>query len=91
MLFRNYSNRKAFLEVLNPKDKTTIATLPIDDDNNVKEAFDIAKTKGIKHIENMSIESRKASMTKFMMLLEDNENELSKTLTNEMGKPLQQV
>jgi len=78
------------MEVKNPKNGETITVLQVDSAAAIaKKVATLKKATG--QLKQASLASRKESMTKFAAALDARKEELAKTLSNEMGKPVQQV
>lgn len=77
------------LKVVNPATEETIQTLPCDTEASLTEKF--AKARSAQSAwAARSVDDRVAVLTRFHRLLEQHRAELARTLTNEVGKPLQQ-
>lgn len=77
------------MKIINPTTETMIAEVAEDTIQTVTKKFDDLKAGQQLWVE-VSIENRIAVIQQFYDLLEENKDELAITLTNEMGKPLQQ-
>jgi acyl-CoA reductase-like NAD-dependent aldehyde dehydrogenase/gamma-glutamyl-gamma-aminobutyrate hydrolase PuuD len=77
------------LSVINPATEEVIATLNEDTKQSIDEKFQLLKKTQPKWAA-VSVKDRVACIQKFCDLLEEHKDELAKTLTSEMGKPLQQ-
>lgn len=78
------------MEVKNPKNGETIAVLPVDSATAIaKKVATLKKAAG--QLKQLSLSARKEAMLKFASALDARKDELAKTLSNEMGKPVQQV
>ncbi|MBI3555902.1 MAG: aldehyde dehydrogenase family protein [Deltaproteobacteria bacterium] len=77
------------MKVVNPATEETIQTLSCDTEASITEKF--AKARAAQALwAGRTVEERVAIIAKFSQLLESNRDELAKTLTSEVGKPLQQ-
>ena len=76
-------------QVVNPATEVCIATLKEDDSQSLGQKF-IALKKGQKAWASLPLESRISVLNKFAGLLSENMEKLAGTLSEEVGKPLQQ-
>ena len=77
------------LKITNPATEETVQTLTCDSEASITEKF--AKARASQALwAGRTVEERVAIIAKFSQLLESNRDELAKTLTSEVGKPLQQ-
>ena len=77
------------MQIINPATEEIITTVEEDTAETIQQKFELLKT-GQRLWSAVSIEKRIAAITKFYELLEEEKETLALTLTNEMGKPLQQ-
>ena len=77
------------LSVINPATEETIATLNVDSKQSIDEKFKLLKTAQPLWAA-LPLKERINCIKRFYELLDTHKDELAKTLTNEMGKPLQQ-
>lgn len=77
------------LNIQNPATEETIQTLPCDTEASLQEKFTRAH-KAQSAWAAKTVEGRVATLAKFSQLLEAHRDEIAKTLTSEVGKPLQQ-
>lgn len=77
------------MNIVNPATEKVIATLKEDTFESLQEKFRVLK-KGQKLWEQRSLEDRISILKKFINLLKDHIEDLSATLTSEVGKPLSQ-
>jgi len=77
------------MKIINPATEAIITEIAEDTIQTVTEKFE-ALTKGQQSWAKVNVEERIATIEKFYDLLEEHKDELANTLTNEMGKPLQQ-
>lgn len=77
------------MKIINPATGEIITTVEEDSAANVQQKFESLKT-GQRLWAAVSVAKRIECITRFSVLLDENKDELAKTLTNEMGKPLQQ-
>jgi acyl-CoA reductase-like NAD-dependent aldehyde dehydrogenase len=77
------------MKIINPATEEVIADIPEDNQQTVLEKFEMLR-KGQSAWASLPLESRIECISKFNELLEEYKEELAKTLTSEMGKPLQQ-
>ncbi len=77
------------MKIINPASEELIAEIAEDTLQTVTEKFDALKL-GQQEWAKISLKQRIGVIQKFYDLLEENKEELANTLTNEMGKPLQQ-
>ncbi|HLK29040.1 MAG TPA: aldehyde dehydrogenase family protein [Puia sp.] len=77
------------LSVINPATEEVIATINEDTQDTIQEKFKMLK-KAQPAWAAMTVKERVGCIKKFVELLEQHKDELAKTLTDEMGKPLQQ-
>jgi acyl-CoA reductase-like NAD-dependent aldehyde dehydrogenase len=77
------------MKIINPATEVLITELVEDTVESIAEKFEALKS-GNQLWAKVSVEERIAVIKKFYDLLDENKDELAKTLTGEMGKPLQQ-
>jgi acyl-CoA reductase-like NAD-dependent aldehyde dehydrogenase len=77
------------MKIINPATEDIIADIPEDNRQTILEKFEMLQ-KGQPAWAAYPLGSRIDCISKFNELLEENNEELAKTLTSEMGKPLQQ-
>ena len=77
------------MEIINPATEQIIATIKEDNQESLNQKFELLIVSQ-KKWEKVEISERILILEKFASLLKDNIEELSLTLTSEMGKPLQQ-
>ena len=77
------------MTIINPATEEVIRELTADNYETVQSKLQLLK-QGQHLWKKVSVEERIAAIKKFDALLEENKDELAKTLTSEMGKPLQQ-
>ncbi|MEO6730588.1 MAG: aldehyde dehydrogenase family protein [Ferruginibacter sp.] len=77
------------MKIINPATEEIITDIAEDTNQTILEKFKQLKT-GQRAWRAVSIEDRIMAIQKFDDLLEEHKDELANTLTNEMGKPLQQ-
>ena len=77
------------LPVINPATEDMIAELNVDDQQTLKNKFELLKASQ-RSWQQKSLSDRIAIIEKFSDLLEENKEELASVLTSEVGKPLQQ-
>jgi acyl-CoA reductase-like NAD-dependent aldehyde dehydrogenase/gamma-glutamyl-gamma-aminobutyrate hydrolase PuuD len=77
------------LMVINPATEDVIAEINEDTKQSIDEKFQLLKKAQLKWAA-VSVKERIACVQKFHDLLDEYKDELARTLTNEMGKPLQQ-
>jgi acyl-CoA reductase-like NAD-dependent aldehyde dehydrogenase/gamma-glutamyl-gamma-aminobutyrate hydrolase PuuD len=77
------------LSVINPATEEVIATINEDTRDTIQEKFRLLK-KAQPAWASTTVKERVESIKRFVGLLDVHKDELAKTLTNEMGKPLQQ-
>ena len=75
------------LKVINPATEELIANIREDNENDVREAFYLAKTKQISWADT-PYQERKKLITNFKDLLDKNKLNIATELTLQMGKPL---
>jgi len=78
------------MKVINPANGEVVAELPTDRPAAISRKFDECK-QGLKQLAAIPLDTRKKYMTKFNDLLTKHADDLAKTLTTEMGKPITQV
>jgi acyl-CoA reductase-like NAD-dependent aldehyde dehydrogenase len=79
------------MKVKNPKNGQTITAIPVDSEASIAKKVATLSKAGQAQLKQLSISARKDAMLKFASLLDQRKDELAKTLSNEMGKPVQQV
>ncbi|HEX4371779.1 MAG TPA: aldehyde dehydrogenase family protein, partial [Puia sp.] len=77
------------LEIINPATEETIEIINEDDTESIAKKFELLK-KAQPAWASISVKKRVECIKKFVALLDERKDELAKTLTTEMGKPLQQ-
>lgn len=77
------------MKIINPATETVITEVAEDTTESIAEKYKALK-KGQQLWAKIEVEERIAVIQRFYDLLEENKDELASTLTNEMGKPLQQ-
>lgn len=77
------------MQIINPATEEFITDIAEDSFENVKQKFEAAKRAQILWA-CTDVQERISSIEKFYHLLDEHKDELAKTLTNEMGKPIQQ-
>ena len=77
------------MTIINPATEEVISEITADNYETVQSKLQLLK-QGQHLWKKVSVEERIAAIKKFDALLEENKDELAKTLTSEMGKPLQQ-
>ena len=77
------------MHIINPATEELIADITEDSRQSVQDKFELLKT-GQPGWAKTDIKKRIACIEKFDQLLEQHKDELARTLTSEMGKPLQQ-
>ena len=77
------------MKIINPATEEVIKEVAEDTVETVREKFSLLK-KGQRAWAKVDVEKRIAAIQKFYDLLEVHKDELARTLTSEMGKPLQQ-
>ena len=77
------------MQIINPATEEIITTVEEDTAESIQQKFELLKA-GQRLWPAVSIEKRIVAITKFYDLLEEEKETLALTLTNEMGKPLQQ-
>ncbi len=77
------------MQIINPATEEIITTVKEDTAETIQQKFELLKT-GQRLWSAASVEKRIAAITKFHELLEEEKETLALTLTNEVGKPLQQ-
>lgn len=77
------------MQIINPANEQVIAEVKTDDPQTIQNKYESLRS-GQKTWAKMPVSDRIAIVQKFCDLLESEENELSATLTAEMGKPLNQ-
>jgi len=77
------------MQIINPATAAIIATVQEDSLASINQKFNSLQ-QGQRQWATIPVADRIAAITKFYDLLEENKDELSLTLTSEMGKPLQQ-
>jgi len=77
------------MKIINPATEAVITEVADDSIESIAEKFEALK-KGQQLWATVSVEQRILVIQKFYDLLEEHKDELAKTLTSEMGKPLQQ-
>jgi acyl-CoA reductase-like NAD-dependent aldehyde dehydrogenase/gamma-glutamyl-gamma-aminobutyrate hydrolase PuuD len=77
------------LEIINPATEEIIETINEDDSEIIAKKFELLK-KAQPAWAATSVKERIDCIKKFVSLLDERKDKLAKTLTNEMGKPLQQ-
>lgn len=78
------------MKVINPANGSLVTEIPTDRPAAISKKFDECKA-GLKQLASINMDTRKKYMQKFSDLLTKYEDELAKTLTTEMGKPITQV
>ncbi|MGK2864124.1 MAG: aldehyde dehydrogenase family protein [Chitinophagaceae bacterium] len=77
------------MKITNPATEQLICEVTEDNQETIKEKFHLLQ-KGQKQWAEVPIKKRIECIEQFYLLLEKNKEELAKTLTGEMGKPIQQ-
>jgi acyl-CoA reductase-like NAD-dependent aldehyde dehydrogenase len=77
------------MKIINPATEEVIADIPADTAETIVKKYDVLK-EGQADWAKVAIEDRVSAINRFYELLEEQKEELAKTLTSEMGKPLQQ-
>src|SRR6185295_7122271 len=77
------------MKIINPATESLIREIPEDNKKTVEEKYQLL-LKGQPQWAMVPVEKRVACIARFYDLLDTNKEELAKTLTSEMGKPLQQ-
>ncbi len=77
------------MDIINPATEVIITTVTEDTATTIQKKFESLKS-GERLWSAVSIDTRIAAIEKFYLLLDTNKEELANTLSNEMGKPLQQ-
>ena len=77
------------MQIINPATEEIISTIEEDTAETIQQKFELLKT-GQRLWSSVSIEKRIAAITRFYELLDEEKDRLALTLTNEVGKPLQQ-
>ena len=77
------------MQIINPATEEIISTVEEDTAETIQQKFELLKT-GQRLWSSVSIEKRIAAITRFYELLDEEKDMLALTLTNEVGKPLQQ-
>jgi acyl-CoA reductase-like NAD-dependent aldehyde dehydrogenase len=77
------------MKIINPATEEVITDIPEDDKKTIKEKFSLLQT-GQAQWSATELQKRINCIENFCQLLDEKKDELAKTLTSEMGKPLQQ-
>ena len=77
------------MQIINPATEEFIADIPEDTPSSISRKFQLL-TRGQKEWANQPLQKRLDVIHRFHELLDDRKDELARTLTTEMGKPLQQ-
>ena len=77
------------MKIINPATEELICEIPEDNKKTISEKFNLLQT-GQPQWSSVPLQKRIQCIEKFYALLDGQKDELAKTLTNEMGKPLQQ-
>ena len=77
------------MKIINPATEELICEIPEDNKKTISEKFNLLQT-GQPQWSSVPLQKRIQCIEKFYALLDEQKDELAKTLTNEMGKPLQQ-
>ena len=77
------------MQIINPATEKVIASVATDTKKSIQKKYALLKI-GQRVWANVSIKERVVAISKFYALLDEHRDELAVTLTNEMGKPLQQ-
>ena len=77
------------MKIINPATEELICEIPEDNKKTISEKFNLLQT-GQPQWSSVPLQKRIQCIEKFYVLLDEQKDELAKTLTNEMGKPLQQ-
>lgn len=77
------------MQIINPATEEIITSIEEDTIDSIHQKYELLKN-GQLHWSKVSISKRIAAISKFYDLLDAEKEELALTLTNEMGKPLQQ-
>src|ERR1700675_1795442 len=77
------------MKIINPATEEIITDIEEDTQQKINEKFQLLKA-GQPEWSSVSLKDRIKRIANFYDLLDEQKDELAKTLTNEMGKPLQQ-
>ncbi|HRH47670.1 MAG TPA: aldehyde dehydrogenase family protein [Panacibacter sp.] len=83
------TNNLEIMKIINPATEEIIEDVPEDTLESISEKFELLKD-GQALWAAVALEERIACIARFHALLDEEKDELAKTLTSEMGKPLQQ-
>lgn len=75
----------------NPANGQKIKVVPVDSAASIAKKVSSLRKDGQAQLKKLSLAARKEAMNKFVSALEQRKDELAKTLSSEMGKPVQQV